>query len=444
MSTPAKNAPRGLVRPVNAKRGPMLGFARSAPPTPIVGAREQVCAGDGGSGRGRLFAVEVPAAFRPLYQPARYKVYWGGRGAAKSWAFADAFVTLGVSGRYRFLCARELQVSIADSVHKLLADRIEARGLGEFFRVTDTSITSATGSEYIFRGLRNNVAEIKSLEGVDYVWVEEAQKVRRQSWELLIPTIRKEGSEIWLSFNPDLETDDTYQRFVVNPPDDAVVVKVTYRDNPWFSATLEAERAYAERTLEPEDYAHIWEGEPRRKSAAQVFGGRWEVRSFATPESVRLFYGADWGFADDPTVLVRCWVQDNTLYVDYEAWAQRATIDQIPLLFDQVPGVRRDVIRGDASRPEIHAHLRPRGYVVRPCKKWPGSIQDGIDVMRSFERIVVHPRCVHTAEEMRLYAYKVDSVTDEVLPVLVDKYNHCIDALRYALEPVIRGKVERR
>ena len=247
MTSRAKNALSGLLGPGKSKRGQAVRFSRSAPPAPLAGAREQVCGGDGEGGRGRLFAVEVPAAFKPLYRPARYKVYWGGRGAAKSWAFADAFITLGVGGRYRFLCARELQVSIADSVHKLLADRIAARGLDEFFRVTDTAIVSATGSEYIFRGLRNNVAEIKSLEGVDYVWVEEAQKVRRQSWELLIPTIRKEGSEIWLSMNPDLETDDTYQRFIAAPPDNAVVVKVTYRDNPWFSATLEAERAYAER-----------------------------------------------------------------------------------------------------------------------------------------------------------------------------------------------------
>lgn len=207
-------------------------------------------------------------AFAPLFEPHRYKVFFGGRGGAKSWSFADALLTIALERRVRILCARELQVSIADSVHRLLVDRINARKLDRFFRWTNTGIESVTGSEFLFKGLRNNIMEIKSLEGVDYAWVEEAQKVRRQSWELLIPTIRKEGAEIWLSLNPDLETDDTYQRFIANPPDDAVVVKVTYRDNPWFSDTLEAERAYAERTLDPEDYAHIWEGEPRRKSAA--------------------------------------------------------------------------------------------------------------------------------------------------------------------------------
>lgn len=433
----AQKARRG-VKPANP--GQRSGKTGSAPETPFMNVYKQGSTAVDPS----VYAFSLPVAFAPLFEPHRYKVFFGGRGAGKSWAIADALLTIALERRVRILCARELQVSIADSVHRLLVDRINARKLDRFFRWTNTGIESVTGSEFLFKGLRNNIMEIKSLEGVDYAWVEEAQKVRRQSWELLIPTIRNEGAEIWLSLNPDLETDDTYQRFIANPPDDAVVVKVTYRDNPWFSDTLEAERVYAERTLDPEDYAHIWEGEPRRKSAAQVFGGHWEIREFETPEAIRLFYGADWGFAEDPTVLVRCWVRDNVLYVDHEAWAQRATIDELPTLFDRVPGARRDVIRGDASRPEIHAHLRPRGYVVRPCKKWPGSVEDGVDVMRSFEKIVVHPRCPHVAEEMRLYSYKVDSVTDEVLPVLVDKHNHCVDALRYALEPVIRGKVDRR
>ena len=387
--------------------------------------------------------VSIPAVFSRLFEPHRYKVFYGGRGGGKSWAFADAFVTLSLQGTFRFLCARELQVSIADSVHKLLSDRIFARGLEDYFRITDTSIRSATGSEFIFKGLRNNVMEIKSLEGVDYVWVEEAQKVRRQSWELLIPTIRKEGSEIWLSMNPDLETDDTYQRFIVSPPDGAVVAKVTYRDNPWFSRTLEEERAYAERTLAREDYEHIWEGEPKRRSEAQVFGGRWEVRAFETPQNIRLYYGADWGFAKDPTALVRCFIQGDELFVDYEAWAEGCELENLPILFDTVPAARRWPVNADNSRPEIIRSMRRRGFIMRPCKKWPGCVEEGVTVMRSFRRIVIHPRCPHTADEMKRYSYKVDSITDEVLPILVDKDNHCCDAIRYALEPVIRNKIKR-
>lgn len=387
--------------------------------------------------------LAIPAVFAPLFEPHRYKIFHGGRGGGKSWAFADAFITRSLEGTFRFLCARELQVSIADSVHKLLSDRIWARGLEDFFQITATSIRSATGSEFIFKGLRNNVTEIKSLEGVDYVWVEEAQKVRRQSWEILIPTIRKDGSEIWLSMNPDLETDDTYQRFIVSPPHDAVVVKVTYRDNPWFSRTLEEERAYAERTLAREDYEHIWEGEPKRRSDAQVFGGRWEMRAFDTPQNIRLYYGADWGFAKDPTTLVRCFVREDELFVDYEAWAEGCELEDLPMLFNQVPGVRRWPVNADNSRPEIIKSMRRRGFIMRPCKKWPGSVEEGVTVMRSFRRIVIHPRCPHTAEEMKKYSYKVDSITEEVLPILVDKDNHCCDALRYALEPFIRNKIKR-
>lgn len=301
-----------------------------------------------------------------------------------------------------------------------------------------------TGSEFIFKGLRHNAGEIKSLEGVDICWVEEAQRVSRESWQLLIPTIRKEGSEIWVSFNPQTPHDDTWTRFIEAPPDNALVVRVTYRDNPWFPKTLDGGAAirgagFAARGLP----SHLGGGAENRERA-QVFRGRYVVEEFETPENIRFFLGADWGFAKDPTALVRAFVVGDELFIDHEAWAEGLELEELDRLFDRVPGARRWAIVADSSRPEIIRSMRRRGFIVKPSKKWPGSVEEGVTVLRSFRRIVVHPRCAHTAEEMRLYSYKQDSLTGEILPLLVDKNNHCIDALRYGLEPVIRGKTRKK
>ena len=393
----------------------------------------------------RVHTLELPAVYQFLFRPARYKVAYSGRGAGKSWAFADAVLTQSLQRKIRVLCARQFQTSIADSVHRLLKDRISARGLDDFFTVTQTGIQSRNGSEFLFKGLKLNAAEIKSLEGVDICWVEEAQHVNRESWDLLIPTIRKEGSEIWISFNPGTVDSETWQRFVVDPPESAVVVKTSWRDNPFFPATLDDERRHAQRVMAPEDYANVWEGEPVAHAKSQIFAGRYEVAEFASPTTgVRLYYGADWGFADDPTTLVRAFERDGCLYVDHEAWAQGCEIERLPALFRLVPDAQRWPIRADSSRPELIRFMRRMGFIVKPCRKWPGSIEEGVTFLRSgFDRLVVHPRCTHVADELRLYSYKTDRTTGDVLPAIVDKHNHCMDALRYAIEPIIRGRAKK-
>ncbi len=203
--------------------------------------------------------AEFPEKLEALFHPARYKVFYGGRGGSKSWGFARALLLLGVRDRLRILCARETMTSIADSVHKLLADQVEALGLSAHYEVQKSSIIGKNGTEFAFAGLRHNVAQIKSYESFDMAWVEEAQSVSKSSWEVLIPTIRKESSEIWISFNPELETDDTYQRFILHPPPGAVVVKVGWRDNPWFPDVLRAEMEHMKAT-DPDAYEHVWEG----------------------------------------------------------------------------------------------------------------------------------------------------------------------------------------
>lgn len=382
--------------------------------------------------------VNIPPAFKGLKRRCRYKIYYGGRGSAKSWTVARVLILRAYKEKLRILCARELQGSIADSVHKLLSDQIEALGLRHFFHITHNSITSVSGSEFLFKGLRHNVNEIKSTEGVDICWVEEAQRVSVGSWEVLIPTIRKEDSEIWITFNPDSEDDPTYKRFVVNEQPDAVVRKVNYDENPYFPATLRAEMEYCKR-VDYDAYLHIWEGNPKTLSNAVIFRNKARVAEFEThDDQEEFYYGADWGFAQDPTVLIRCYIRERTLYIDHEAYGIGVELDEIPQLFDAVPMARKYRIRGDSARPETISHLAHRGFDIVSVEKWSGSVEDGIAHIRSFEEVVIHERCKHTAEEFRLYSYKVDRITEEVLPIVVDKHNHCIDALRYALGDHIR------
>lgn len=196
-----------------------------------------------------------------LTKKARYKGAKGGRGSAKSWSFARALLIKGTTQKLRILCAREVQKSIKQSVHKLLKDQIEALGLGSFYQVFDTEIRGKNGTEFAFSGLAEHTVEsVKSFEGVDIVWVEEAQTVSKRSWAVLIPTIRKDGSEIWISFNPELDSDETYDRFITNQPEDAIIVDMNYMDNPWFPEALEKERLHAKLTLPAAEYSNIWEG----------------------------------------------------------------------------------------------------------------------------------------------------------------------------------------
>lgn len=216
--------------------------------------------------------VKFPDKLRPLFQPHRYKVAYGGRGGAKSWGFARALLIKGAERPLRILCTREIQKSIKDSVHKLLSDQIQALGLGQFYEVQATIIKGANGTEVLFAGLSDLTAEsIKSFEGVDIVWCEEAQAISKRSWDILVPTIRKDGSEIWISMNPELDTDETWKRFVVSPPPDSAVIEINYPDNPWFPPVLEQERLHAKATMPKADYENIWEGKCRAAAEGAIY-----------------------------------------------------------------------------------------------------------------------------------------------------------------------------
>lgn len=218
---------------------------------------------------------KIPAVFSPLKKAARYKILAGGRGSGKSWAIARIFVEIARHGEFRFLCCREFQGSIADSVIQLISDTIDRHGYTNEFEVQRQYIRHLkTNSLFMFYGLKNNISKIKSLEGVSFVWCEEAEAITAASWDVLIPTIRKENSEIWISFNPKNILDATYQRFVINPPTDCINVKANYCDNPHFPEVLRLEMEEC-KERDYDLYLHIWEGEPVADAEFAIIKPKW-------------------------------------------------------------------------------------------------------------------------------------------------------------------------
>jgi phage terminase large subunit len=387
--------------------------------------------------------IEIPTPLgwllhTPLGQ-LRYRVLYGGRGSAKSWNIARALLVLGAERKLRFLCAREYQASIRDSVHRLLADQAQLIGYGDFYEVQQRAIIGINGTEFLFHGIKRDPQKIKSMEGVDICWVEEAEAVSNESWSVLIPTIRKANSEIWVSFNPALSTDPTWRRFIDDPPARSRVQFMSYRDNPWLPSVL-VEEARELKRKDPEAYAYIWGGQPWSRSDAEVLGGHWRVEEFTPdPETWGApLYGADWGFANDPAVLVRLWLYDNRLWVEYDERGISLNMDQLARRWDRVPGSRDYKIRADNSRPETINEMKRRGFKCMAAPKGPGSVEDGVEYLRGLEEIIIHPRCKGWAEEARLWRYKTDARTGDVLPKLQDGHDHGPDAARYALSPFIK------
>lgn len=382
---------------------------------------------------------------RGQWIPSDYKVMHGGRGGMRTWGFSRVAVMLAARKKrkaLRIACAREYQASIDESVHESLVTQISALKLDRYFDIGKRAITSYDGSEFFFAGIKTEPAKFKSTEGIDVLWIEEAEKVSENSWQTVEPTIRNAGSEIWVAFNPDLEKDATSKRFIVDPVPNARIIETNWRDNPWFPEKLLRHKDYLAR-VDPDAYLHVYEGHFRRNSAAQIFKGKYIVEAF-TPDPKDgwqgPYQGADWGLVD-PTVLTRCWIKGGRLYVEYEAHGIGVDTRKIPAMFDAIPEARKYVTRGDNARPETISDIRQNGYPrLEPVKKWTGSVEDGIAHIRSYEQVVIHPRCEHTAEEFLLYSFKVDKNTNDILEDIVDKHNHCIDSIRYGLEPMVKRR----
>lgn len=361
----------------------------------------------------------------------------GGRGSAKSRTAATALLLQACESPHRVLCAREIQKSIKDSVKRLLDDEIERLGLSSFYESTENEIRGKNGSLFIFAGLRGNSASVKSMEGITRCWVEEAQTISQSSLNDLVPTIRAEGSEIWFTYNPKFETDPVDVMFKADElPPSTILLHVNWQDNPWFPDVLRAEMEYDKRR-DMDKYLHIWEGQYQTSSESRVFKN-WTIEEFdVNPEWV-MRQGADWGFSVDPSVLVQCSIVGRKLYVPYEAYMVGCEIDALPNLFLTVPGAEKWVITADSARPETISYMQKHGFPkVMAAVKGARSLEEGVQFLQSFD-IVVHPRCKHLIDELTLYSYKRDKLTDLVLPMLEDKDNHVIDALRYACEAARR------
>ncbi|WP_225770135.1 PBSX family phage terminase large subunit [Inquilinus sp. Marseille-Q2685] len=378
--------------------------------------------------------LRLPRKFKRLAKPSRYKALHGGRGSGKSHVFAELLVRRCFETPTRAVCIREVQRSLDQSVKRLLEDKIQALGLGAAFTVQADRILGPGEGRIIFQGMQTHTAEsIKSLEGYDIAWVEEAQSLSKRSLELLRPTIRRPDSELWFSWNPTRPDDPVDQLFRGGPaPPRTTLIEANWTANPHFPKVLKAEMEW-DRERDPDKYQHVWLGGYQRSSEARVFTN-WRVEAFEAPAGARFLFGADWGFARDPTVLVRCFLAGRTLHVDHEAYRVGCEIDRTPALFDTVPEARRWPIVADGARPETISYMQHHGFPkLRAAAKGAGSVKEGVEFLKSCD-ILVHPRCRHLIDELALYSWRTDPRTGDILPELEDRENHAIDALRYALE----------
>lgn len=391
--------------------------------------------------------ITLPEKLVPVFTPARgdvqYRGAHGGRGSGKSFNFAKMAAIWGYTEPLRVLATREYQGSIKESFYAELKSAILSETwLSNRYEIGSDYIKGKNGTEFIFMGLRRSINSIRSLAQIDLTIVEEAEDVPENSWLMLEATIfRRKRSELWAIWNPRLKGSPVDLRFRQNPPKNGVFVQMNYKDNPFFPEGLETLRAREEIRLDPDTYAHVWDGAYLTNSHAQVYHGKWRIAEFEpTHDFDGPYQGGDFGFSQDPLAAVRCWIFNDTLFVEYEAGAIELELDDAPTFLDfHIPGFSTYVSRWDSARPESISHFNRHGLErAEAAEKWNGSVEDGIQFIRSFKQIVVHPRCKETINELRTYSYKVDRYTNDILPVTVDANNHYMDAMRYALAPMIR------
>lgn len=395
--------------------------------------------------------IEIPPKLIPAFEGNyRYRCSHGGRGSAKTRTFALMTAIRGYMAAMNgqsgvILCAREYMNSLEESSMEEVKQAIRSvPWLNDFYELGEKYIrTKCRSVNYVFAGLRHNLDSIKSKARILIAWVDEAESVSEIAWTKLTPTVREAGSEIWVTWNPERDGSATDKRFRKNPPDNAIVVEMNYGDNPWFPSVLEEERLSDQERLDSATYAWIWEGAYLENSDKQVLANKYVVKSFPDDlwqKADRLLFGADFGFAKDPNTLLRQFILNDYLYIEYEVYGIGVELDHMPAFYDKIPESRKWPIKADSARPETISYLKRQGFNISAAKKWQGSVEDGITHLRGFKQIIIHPRCKETAKEARLYSYKTDRITGEVLPVIEDKNNHCWDAVRYGLDGYITQK----
>jgi phage terminase large subunit len=388
--------------------------------------------------------IEIPQKLLPLFQPKRYKVIHGGRGSAKSWSVARALVSIGATKPIRVLCARETQKSIQESVHRLLKDQIESLGLDQFYTIQENKILGTNGTEFTFAGIRQQgVFNLKSYEGTDICWVEEAQVVTKKSWDVLIPTIRKPGSEIWVTFNPELDTDETFSRFVVRPPEESIVIQMNWQDNPWFPPELDKERRqWLDR--DPVGYLTTWEGKCRPAVEGAIYANEIEAtqregRIRAVPYDPQLKVHTVWdlGWNDSMSIICVQRVASEVRVIDYIEDSHR-TIDSYVMQLqerkwnwgtDYIPhdGAHRDFKSGKSTQELLQTLGRNVQVLAR------GNPEEGIRLARMiFPRTYFDAdRCTELVNHLKRYRRQINQVTQEAGAPLHDEHSHAADAFRY-------------
>lgn len=402
--------------------------------------------------------IQLPAKLVPVFanRAAAYKGSHGGRGSGKTRSFAKMSAVFALAAeraghRGSVLAVRQYQNSLDESSLLEVQEAIrETPWLLPHFDLGQKYVRTRTGGvKYVFRGLHANIDSIKSLGRVLLTWAEEAENLSADALRKLLPTVMREPvSEFWATWNPERDGSPIDKFLRKAPPRNSHVVEVNYADNPWFPPGLEDARAYDRENLDDQTYAWIWEGAYRENSVSQILAGKYRVAEFLPGSDwAGPYYGVDWGFSQDPTAGVKLWVNDNCLYVEYEAYRVGLELDATAdHLIATLPGIERHAARADNARPESISHVRSSGTAGnrRSClprlvaaRKWPGSVEDGIAHLRSYREIVIHPRCAHAVFEARAWSYKTDRLTGDVLPIVLDAHNHIWDATRYALEPLV-------
>ena len=378
-----------------------------------------------------------------FFEPARFKAVYGGRACGKSHTFAELMLARMVCDPdLQCVCIRKYRVTLTNSTQLLLKNKVTDLGWDDYFDVQQTQIKRKGGRGFItFVGMQDhNASSIKGFENFGIAWVDEASEIDQFSLDLLIPTLRSEGAETWFSWNPDQPTDPVDYFFRgPNLPKNSIIKGISFKDNPFLTQTSKDDEE-RDRIADPEKHEWIWLGGYNVKSDAVVFAGRWRIAETDTATWDGPYYGADWGFANDPTAAVEIWVSGQQVYISRESYAYRLETDKIANRWlKDIPGMEKAICRADNARPESISYLRRHGFPnLRPCSKWPNCVEDGIDWLRSFE-ILVHPNCVNTQTELKRYRYKENKGGD-VLAQIVDKDNHVLDSVRYGLEPLIRKR----
>lgn len=398
--------------------------------------------------------VQIPPKLIPVFSgDARIRGAYGGRGSGKSYSFAKMTAVFGyirgMAGQDgRILCAREFMNSLEDSAFVDVSKAIRSEPfLDAYYDIGEKFIRSRDGRiKYIFAGLSRNLDSIKSKADVLIAWVDEAEGVSESAWRKLMPTVRESGSEVWVTWNPESPESPTHMRFRDTTPARAKIIELNWRDNPWWTYELEGERL-DELSRRPDTYEHTYEGAFLTLTDAQIFGGKFDIAEFdPAPDWNGPYFGMDFGFSQDPTVATEWWVHAGKLYCRREAGRVKLELDDTAGYFTpRIPNIAMHAIRADSARPESISYLKRHGLPrITGVKKWPGSVEDGIAHMKSYDRIIIHPDCPQTAREFRLYSYKVDRLSGDVLTSIQDANNHYIDSARYAIAPLIKQRGQPR